>query len=79
MSTMQTLCLLFEKDIVKFGLKECLKVVMEELKSTVINGIFDKQLNKTLQVRVIVSLGDNLGTIHTLRYLFMYWLGGFRN
>ena len=59
-SLVQTICLLLQSDIDKFGLKECLEEVLLELRSIVLQGIFDKKSNKNLQVRVIASLGDNL-------------------
>ena len=50
----------------KVGLKNCLDAtvedqgVMEDLRSLVINGFYDEKMGKTLQVRVVCSLGDNL-------------------
>ena len=66
---MQTIALLNSKDAVHFGLPVSLKVVMDDLRSLVEDGIYDEQTNKTLQVRVICNLGDNLGEyIFILRY-----------
>ena len=61
--TVQTLCLLFPKDVEKFGLEVCLKPVMDDLSRLVQNGMFDKRTNTNLQIRVIANIGDNLGKI----------------
>ena len=61
-STVQTLCLLYPKDVEKFGLDVCLQPVMKDLSKLVQNGLFDRRTNSILQVRVIANIGDNLGT-----------------
>ena len=60
-STIQTLAILDQKHIDHFGLSFCLREVMEEVKNLVQHGIYDNKSKKTLQVRVICQLGDNLG------------------
>ena len=59
-STVQTLALLSQKDVERFTLRICLEETMLDLKNLVNTGIFDKKMNKILQVRVMCSLGDNL-------------------
>ena len=59
-SSVITIALVYEKDIQFFGLAFCLKKTIEELSNLVKFGIYDKKLKKTLEVRVICSLGDNL-------------------
>ena len=56
----QTLALLFEKDVEFFGLSVCLKATIDELKKLVLEGLYDKKFKRHIQVRVISSLGDNL-------------------
>ena len=59
-STVQTVGLLYPKDVKEFGLQKCLVPSMTELKQLVNNGFFDEKSKTNLQVRVIASLGDNL-------------------
>ena len=59
-STIQTLSLIFQKDIDHFGLRKCLQNSMQELKNLVDEGFFDEKSKTRLQVRVISNLGDNL-------------------
>ena len=59
-STIQLLALLDNKDISEFGLSKCLKIPIEDLKNLVESGFYDKELDTTLEVRVIACLGDNL-------------------
>ena len=60
-NTIQTVALLYPRDIKEYGLSRCLKVVIEELERLVREGLPDPKTNNILQVRVICSLGDNLG------------------
>ena len=66
-STIQTAALLFPKDQAKYGLRHCLKFIMQELEDLVNNGLYDLKTDSTLQFRVICSLGDNLGKYINLR------------
>ena len=61
LSTVLTLALLNQNDIREFGLRKCLEPIMIDLKTLVCDGYYDEKLNTTLDVRVIASLGDNLG------------------
>ena len=56
-STVQTICLVNQIDIDKYGLRLCLKKIMLELENLVENGLVDQRTNKTLQIRVICNLG----------------------
>ena len=56
-STVQTIALLYPKDVEEYGLKRCLEKVIFDLKELVIHGLFDEQTGKTLQIRVICNLG----------------------
>ena len=60
-STVQTLALIYPKDVEEHGLGRCLEKVIFDLKELVIHGLFDEKSGKTLQIRVICNLGDNLG------------------
>ena len=55
--TVQTIAILFEKDVNFFGLSVCLKRAISELKTLVLNGIYDQKLKKNLEIGVICSLG----------------------
>jgi len=59
-STVQTLGLVFQKDVDEFGIEKCLEPIMSELKKLVLEGIFDIKTKKVLQVRIVANLGDNL-------------------
>ena len=59
-STVQTLGLVYQKDVDEFGLETCLTPIMSELKEMVLEGIYDEKTKHNLQVRVVASLGDNL-------------------
>ena len=63
-STIQTIALLEAKDIENLGLKYCLQSTMLELRSLVINGIYDAKTEKNIDVRIIASLGDNLEQVN---------------
>ena len=58
-STVLVMCLVLQKDIDKYGLNNCLKEQIKDLRDLVEQGIFDKKTNTTLQVRVIASLGKD--------------------
>ena len=60
LSTVQTVALVEDKDIIEFGLKRCLKEILSELDILIKEGFYDEKLKTTIQVRVICSLGDNL-------------------
>ena len=68
-STIQTIALIFNSDVVKFGLVFCLIRIITDLKMLVQNGIYDKKLNKTHQVRIICSLGNFLKTFLHYHYV----------
>ena len=61
--TIQTICLVFQSDIDFFGLSFCLKEAMHELENLVQDGLMDETTNKRIQIRIIASLGDNLGQV----------------
>ena len=63
-STVQTIGLIFQRDIDHFGLNTCLKNPISQLKSLVNEGFYDNETKRTFQVRVICSLGDNLEQNH---------------
>ena len=58
---METLALIYDKDVKRFGLFLCLERVMLYLNELVLNGITDQETKQNLQVRIICNLGDNLG------------------
>ena len=60
-STVQTICLVQQKDIDTFGLNLCIKEEIQDLRTLVEQGIYDEKTKTNLQVRVIACLGDNLG------------------
>ena len=57
----ETLALLEDCDINKFGLKASLEVPLAEVKSLVETGLYDRISRSVLGVRVLANLGDNLG------------------
>ena len=59
-STVQTLGLIFQKDVDEFGLENCLSPIISELNELVSEGISDERTKNILQVRVVANLGDNL-------------------
>ena len=61
--TIQTLALIWQKDVDTFGLSFCLKEILSELELLVNEGFYDEKTDTRIQIRLICSLG----TIHILR------------
>ena len=59
--TVQNVALIKQEDISNFGLSRCLNHIIAELQNIIIEGLWDDKFKKKLNVRVICSLGDNLG------------------
>jgi len=59
-ATVQTIALVYQRDIDYFTLNNCLKNPISQLKQLVNEGFFDDETKRTLQVPIACSLGDNL-------------------
>ena len=74
-ATAETIALIFQSDIDHFGINVCLKSTISELKNLVLSGIYDKITKKTLEFRVICTIGDNLGqgkSINEVLFISLY-------
>ena len=63
-ATIQTLALLFQKDIDHFSLNVCLKSTMDDLKCLVLHGIYDEKIKRNIDIRIIFCLGNNLEQVN---------------
>ena len=59
-ATVQTIALVYQRDIDYFTLNNCLKNPISQLKQLVNEGFFDDETKRTLQVPIACSLGDDL-------------------